>query len=99
MWHYFDIIMDMRVRLPELLKTSGLSVYAVAKKSGGRTSMPALYRLKHADGYATFFDAAMLEALCDVFDVKPGQLLELDSETKATAKPKPKRKRAARKAK
>jgi DNA-binding Xre family transcriptional regulator len=70
--------MEMRVRLPELLKSSGLTVYAVAKASGDRVSTTALYRLKRTNGRVRYFDNTLLEALCDVFGVEPGELLERD---------------------
>ena len=69
----------MRLRLAELMKDRGLTAYAVAKQSGGRVSTSALYRLLRADGRARLLDAELLEALCDVFDVGPGELLERDS--------------------
>jgi DNA-binding Xre family transcriptional regulator len=74
--------MDVRIRLHELLKSSGKTIYAVAKASDGRVSTSALYRLKKEQGRARYFDATMLEALCDVFGVGPGDLLERDTPAK-----------------
>jgi hypothetical protein len=62
--------MDMRVRFPELLKASGLTPYKVSKQSGDRISMSMAYRLKRKKGRLPTFDADVLEALCDVFEIK-----------------------------
>jgi len=66
----------MRVRLAELMEARGLTAYSVAKQSGGRISTSALYRLLKTGGRPRFLDADLLEALCDVFDVGPRELLE-----------------------
>jgi DNA-binding Xre family transcriptional regulator len=76
--------MLMRLKLPELLDERGLSPYALSKNSDGRISMSTAYRLVKLNGRVQNFDAEMLEALCDVLQVEPGQLMERD---------KPKRKR------
>jgi DNA-binding Xre family transcriptional regulator len=70
--------MDMRVRIPELLKSSGLTPYALAKRSGDRISLSTAYRLTRSKGRLNTFDAEVLEALCDIFGVGPGELLERD---------------------
>lgn len=70
--------MLMRLRLPELLDERGLSAYALSKRSGGRISMSTAYRLAKLNGRVQNFDAEMLEALCDVLQVEPGQLMERD---------------------
>lgn len=66
----------MRLRLSELLEARGLTAYALAQQSDGRISTSALYRLLKVDGRPRLLDAELLEALCDVFDVGPGELLE-----------------------
>jgi len=66
----------MRVRLAELLEIRGLTAYAVAQQSDGRISTSALYRLLKSDGRVRYLDAELLDALCDVLDVEPGELLE-----------------------
>jgi DNA-binding Xre family transcriptional regulator len=66
----------MRIRLAELLETRGLTAYAVAQQSDGRISTSALYRLLKSDGRARYLDADLLDALCDVLDVDPSELLE-----------------------
>jgi DNA-binding Xre family transcriptional regulator len=70
--------MLMRLRIPELLAERGLTPYAVARDSGGRISLSTIYRLKDRRGQLDTFAADMLEALCDVLGVKPGDLFERD---------------------
>jgi DNA-binding Xre family transcriptional regulator len=70
--------MLMRLRLPELLNERGMSAYALAKQSNGRISMPTAYRMARLSGRVQNFDAELLEALCDVLSVEPGELLERD---------------------
>lgn len=70
--------MDMRVRFPELLKASGMTPYEVAMKSGKRITLTKVYRLKKGRGKLSTYDAKMLDALCDVFNVEPTELLERD---------------------
>jgi hypothetical protein len=62
--------MEMRVKFTELLKTSGLTAYAVSKASKGRISMSMAYRLENENGRLPTYNADVLEALCDVFKVK-----------------------------
>jgi DNA-binding Xre family transcriptional regulator len=69
--------MEMRMRLSELLSERNLSPYAVAK-ADDRISLSALYRLRKSKGRARYFDTTLLEALCEVFGVGPGELLERD---------------------
>jgi DNA-binding Xre family transcriptional regulator len=68
--------MLMRIRLPELLEERGLSPYALSKQSQGRISMSNAYRLVRLRGRVQNFDADMLEALCDVLAIGPGDLFE-----------------------
>lgn len=81
--------MEMRLRLPELMKAQGITAYAVAQRSGGRISLSTAYRLARLDGRVQTFDAEMLEALCDVFGVGPGDLLEREPRTKPRKTQKP----------
>lgn len=71
--------MLMRLRLPELLDERGMSAYALSKQSKGRISMSTAYRMARLSGRVQNFDAELLEALCDVLSVEPGELLERDS--------------------
>ena len=70
--------MLMRLRLPELLDARGMSAYALSKASDGRISMSTAYRVSKLRGKLQNFDAEMLEALCDVLEVDPGELWERD---------------------
>jgi DNA-binding Xre family transcriptional regulator len=60
-----------------------LTAYAVAKASGGRIKMTTIYRLTGNGGRVANFDGELLEALCDVFGVQPGELLEREGHGKA----------------
>lgn len=77
--------MEMRVRILELLGQRGLTPYSLSLKSGNRISLSAAHRLARAEGRVKLFSAELLEALCDVLDVDPGELLEREA---------PKRRRA-----
>ena len=66
----------VRLRLPELLEEQGLTPYHLVKKSGGRISLSAAYRYTRLKGRVKSFDAEILEILCDVLGVEPGELLE-----------------------
>jgi DNA-binding Xre family transcriptional regulator len=74
--------MEMRLRLPELLEEHGLTAYEVSKRSGGRISTSTLYRLTRVRGTVELFSATLLEALCDVLGVGPGELLERETKAK-----------------
>lgn len=67
-----------------------MTAYALAKASGGRIPMQSAYRLVHEDGRLPTFKASMLDALCDVLEVEPAALFELErrrtSARKATAR-------------
>jgi DNA-binding Xre family transcriptional regulator len=76
--------MLMRLRLPELLTARGLTAYQVVQASEGRISTSTAYRVVRNRGRAKSFDAAFLEALCDVLDVGPGELLERDADARPT---------------
>jgi DNA-binding Xre family transcriptional regulator len=75
----------VRIRIPELLKEQKppMSAYKLAKASDGRISMSAAYRLTAAEGRLQFFDADLLEALCDVLGIGPDKLLERGSKKRA----------------
>jgi DNA-binding Xre family transcriptional regulator len=77
--------MEMRVRIPELLEQRGLTPYSLAMKSGSRISLSAAHRLARAEGRVKLFSAELLEALCDVLEVEPGELLEREA-TKSRAR-------------
>ncbi len=75
-------LMQMRLRLPELLVEHKLTAYAVAIASGDRISLSTIYRLTRNRGRVASFDAELLEALCDVFGVGPAALLEREGHGK-----------------
>jgi DNA-binding Xre family transcriptional regulator len=66
----------LRLRLPELLEEREMTPYALAKASRGRISMSTAYRLARLKGRVETFDRSVLDALCDVLSVEPGELLE-----------------------
>ena len=71
----------MRLRIPDLMP-EGMTRYELAKRSSGRISMSTAYRLVKLKGRVQNFDADMLEALCDIFDVDPGALFERTKKAK-----------------
>ena len=66
----------VRLRIVELLRRRGMTPYALATASRGRISLPMAYRLVRARGRFVTVKATVLEALCDVFQVDPADLLE-----------------------
>jgi DNA-binding Xre family transcriptional regulator len=64
----------LRLRVTELMK--GMTPYELSKRSGGRISMSAAYRLTADKAKPQTFNAAMLEALLDVFGVGIEDLIE-----------------------
>ncbi len=53
-----------------------MTPYALAKASKGRISLSTAYRLARNHGRANMFVSDVLDALCDVLDVEPGELFE-----------------------
>jgi DNA-binding Xre family transcriptional regulator len=74
--------MEMRVRLPELMNKRGMTAYGLSVASNNRISMSTAYRLVKLRGELKTFDAEMLEALCDVFGIGPGEVLEREKRRK-----------------
>jgi DNA-binding Xre family transcriptional regulator len=75
----------MRLRIPELMKEHGLTTaYALAQLSAGRINMTTAYRLTRQGGKVVMIEMRLLEALCDTFDVKPGDLFERESSSAGT---------------
>jgi DNA-binding Xre family transcriptional regulator len=58
------------------LEEHGITPYHLAKQSKGRISLSAAYRYVRLGGRVNSFDAEVLEAMCDVLNVEPGELLE-----------------------
>jgi len=72
----------MRLRLPELLTENEVTAYTLAQRSRGRISPSTLYRLVRSRGRVRYLDGGLLDALCDVLDLTPGDLLERESKPK-----------------
>ena len=68
--------MGLRLRLPELLAEHGVTAYTLAQRSKGRISPSTLYRLARSRGRVRYLDADLMDALCDLLGVPPGDLLE-----------------------
>jgi DNA-binding Xre family transcriptional regulator len=66
----------IRLRLPEFIEDRGLTAHAVALQSEGRINRATLYRLMRSGGKVRLLDTELLDALCDVLDVAPGDLIE-----------------------
>jgi len=69
----------MRLRIPELLTARTITPYALAKRSGGRVSLSTVYRLVERRGTLQTYSADLLDTLCDVLRVEPGELFERDT--------------------
>lgn len=78
--------MDVRIRLPEALDERELTAYEVAKRSNGRIIPSTLYRLVRARGRVRLIDGELLEALCDVLDVEPADLLEREGKRRGRSR-------------
>ena len=68
--------MRVRIRLAELLAERATTPYLVAKASGGRIGVRTMYRLAERNGRLKSFDSDVVDALCDVLGVTPGELFE-----------------------
>lgn len=66
----------VRLRIPELLEERGITPYALAKRSKDRVSLSTVYRLTKRRGKLDTYSSDLLDALCEVLDVSPGELLE-----------------------
>lgn len=74
---YASSMLDMRLRLPDLMAARGMhTAYALAKASRGEIPITTAARLVESGGRPKRIDMATLDALCDVFGVGPGDLLE-----------------------
>lgn len=72
----FAHIARMRLRIPELLEARGWNAYRLAKESDGRISQSTAHRLVADRGNLRLFSADVLETLCDILEVEPGELFE-----------------------
>lgn len=69
-------MLDMRLRIPELMAARNLTTaYQLAKAAGGRMSMTNAYNLVESAGR---MDVRLetVDILCDVFDVEPNDLID-----------------------
>lgn len=85
----------IRLRIPELFEERGVTPYQVARDSAGRLDEGTLYRLQRQRGQLAHVNTATLQALCDYFNVPPGELF--DYVPKAVVAPHQKRSKSSRK--
>lgn len=85
---------SVRIRVPELFEEHNLTAYAIAQRSEGRISPSTLYRLARSRGAVRYLDADLLDALCDVLGVAPGELLERQAKHNPQQKSQQKRARS-----
>lgn len=72
------------------------NAHDLAKRSGGRIPITTAYRLVSHGGRLDKRLAGLLEALCDLFKVEPGELLQREPAPGASPAPRPaSRKRSA----
>lgn len=67
----------MRLLVGDLLKRKGLTAYALAKSSGGKISLSTASRL--ARGEWRCLGAEVMDVLCDVLAVEPGELFQRET--------------------
>jgi DNA-binding Xre family transcriptional regulator len=73
--------------MSELMRSRGIkTAYMVAQRSNGAISQNVAYRLVKADGRFQKFGEDLLDALCDLFDVGPGELLEYEGKSRRRAR-------------
>lgn len=72
--------MEMRLRLPELFDDYQTTPWRVAQASNGRISPNVLYRLRAKGGRVKLFSAELMQALVDVLECHPSELLESEPE-------------------
>lgn len=78
---YVSSMLDMRLRLPELMRRRGLeTAYSLAKASRGAIPISTAQRL--VSGAMKRIDFGTLDVLCDVLDADPSELLERDKARK-----------------
>lgn len=74
--------MDMRYRLPELMKARGWTAYRVAKQTGNRISISTVHRIHAKKGKVGAFDPNVVEALMDAFGLGDDLNLLLERDKK-----------------
>ena len=73
----YTLVMHLRLRIPELLIERKMTPYALAKQSDGRVSPTSAYRLVRRRGRLRYYDSRLLETLCDLLEVSPGELFAI----------------------
>jgi putative transcriptional regulator len=73
-----DALMPVRFRLATMLESKGMSQSELARRS--RISLVTINAI--ANNRTTRVDLATLDALCNVLDVEPGELLEREAKRK-----------------
>lgn len=74
--------MPIRLRIPELLDKHKWTAYRLSREAGKddkgnpRLSLSTAYRLTQTRGALGSYPARMLDVLCDVLKVTPGELIE-----------------------
>ncbi len=79
---YFSTV---RLLVPDLIAERAMTTYALSKMVEGRVSRSAVYRM--AAGEKVKLDLDEIAALCDAFDVEPGELFERVPEKGKRARP------------
>lgn len=74
----------MRLRVPELLAEREMTAYRLHKLSGGRLSLSSASRL--ARGEWKCLSSDVMDVLCEVLDVEPGELFERTGTAKRSAR-------------
>lgn len=65
---------SMRLRIPDLLDERGMNAYTFAKATAGMLSTSTAYRL--ARGEWRCLSGEVMDVLCDVLGVEPGELFD-----------------------
>jgi DNA-binding Xre family transcriptional regulator len=64
----------VKLRVAALMRERDMTAYRLAADSGGRISQRTAYRLAGEEKAALYPEE--IAALCDIFDVEPGELFE-----------------------
>jgi DNA-binding Xre family transcriptional regulator len=70
----------VRLRIGELLQEREMTAYGLAKGSHGIISLTTAYRLARGEWRA--ISGQVMDVLCDVLEVEPGQLFEREKLTR-----------------
>lgn len=70
----------LKILIPELLEARGWNPSELARRSGGRISTATAYRM--AENSCRSFKPQQIVALCQAFDVQPGELFRLRVKTR-----------------